>query len=183
MKKSLSLVEVLVAAGLFAVLSLSFYLLLRGTISVRRRLDEEAGFKRNIFVNLNRMEHDLRNTVSFVPLDSGFTGSSAALDFYSLGFNYGAGCPALYRLGYSFQGVDLIRTVSLPPDNVELRREKVAGSLAGLKFSYFNPVQNQWQEEWKDKSLFPAAVKVVLACEDTLRGRRYTLEKYIQLCR
>ena len=51
-----------------------------------------------MYVNLERIAHEVRNSVMFTQDDSGFKGSAAALEFYAVLFDYAADAPNIFLL-------------------------------------------------------------------------------------
>ena len=179
MKKSFTLIEVLVAITIFAFLSVSFYALLRMGLTVRKRVEMGTVDSAAIYLRLERMAKEMRNNLFFKPEDSGFSGTSRSLSFYSVLFDYANDQPKVINITYNFEG-DALRKSLKPVFGEDCRSYDFIENLDDFVFSYYNPEDEQWQQAWNNKEVLPQAVKIELTCRDE-QGSPADFSKHIFL--
>ncbi|UCC96216.1 MAG: prepilin-type N-terminal cleavage/methylation domain-containing protein [Candidatus Omnitrophota bacterium] len=186
MKRSLTLIEVLVAVAIFASLSISLYLLLRSGIRVRNKIESQQATFQNIYLRLERTAQELRNVIFFKKNDSGFKEleEKEMLEFYTLIFDYSTETPRLLHITYSFQEGTLTKTIKEPFGEESLRSFHVIENVESFHFSYFDEknIEEPWQEKWENIKRLPQGIKMQLIYKDE-RGKLSSLNKYVFLHR
>lgn len=177
-KRGFTLIEILIATAIFAIVALSLYAAYQTGISSYRKIDATLNLYRAAGITFSRIESGLKNAVIYSVDDSGFSGDKTSLDFLAalnvfdrdLGFS-----KRLCRLNYSFGQDGLALTTYYGEDAFKEGANGQLGRLAsGIKevsFQFYPalkpeegsqpaPIAN-WPQDEKDKSL-PIAVEIKL---------------------
>jgi len=178
MKKSLTLIEVLLATLIFSILSVSLYIFLHTGIIIRKKIELQDAYFGGIYLNLERIAHELRNVVSFKKEDFGLRGDSGNIEFYSLNFDYSADLEKILHITYNFNQGTLSKTLKSPLGKETIRTLNFIENIEKVNFHYFNGVKEEWEDEWKNKVSLPQGVKIKLTYQDE-EGRTSSLEKYV----
>jgi hypothetical protein len=184
MKKSLTLVEIMVASTVFFLLSVSLYFLLHQGLAVRRRIQEVAGGPHTMLINLERLAQEARNRIHLRSGETAFNGTPQNLEFCTVIFdyacNYPRGCRRPVRLAYSFEGGVLTKTIKSFIDGAEISSFRVMEDIEQFSFSYFDAsLDPAWQDSWPDAVNFPQGFKISLTPGPGARP----LDKYVYLYR
>lgn len=179
--KSLTLVETMVAAVIFAILALTCAAILRTGLNLRAKISSQQVRFRNLYLSLEIMARQLRNSIDFYKgSDSGFKGDVNKLEFYSLAQDYVLGSPQVIKINYDFDGQVLFQRFSPALGLSEF--PKPSQFITGLKqieFSYFGADSKEPSLSWDGKVL-PQAIKISLLYVDS--GSNFkTLEKFIYI--
>ncbi|MFH1768776.1 MAG: prepilin-type N-terminal cleavage/methylation domain-containing protein [Candidatus Omnitrophota bacterium] len=174
----LTLIEVLIALSIFSLLSVSLYLLLRGGIIARRRIEVDQTSIQGMHLVLERIAQEIRGCFAFKKEDSGFKGENKSLEFYSTIFDYSLSAPAVRRLIYRFHEGTLVKDIIAPFSETAEKTFTVLDGLDGLSFYYFNNQESVWQEVWEDSAVLPLAVKIEASYKDN-REKVTVLDKHI----
>lgn len=177
-RAGLTLVEVMVAVTIFAVLSVSLCFLLRTGIFVRKKVDLEQSVAQNMYLRLEKIARELRNIISFYDADTGFKGGGRGMELYSLLFDYAAQSPEILHITYNFEDTALSRTVEHPLTMKTIRSFDFIEGLESLDFYYFNIDNGQWEDSWDDKESLPRGVKIELTYKND-KGKVSSLDKYV----
>ncbi|MDD4900321.1 MAG: type II secretion system protein GspJ [Candidatus Omnitrophica bacterium] len=180
-KKGFTLIEVLLAVSLSAVIVVGVYSALQTGILSYEKQESAAGIYQTAKVILNRMESDLKNSYCYMQSGSGFKGGKAqsGLEFFSVSEVFEKGesrilpCRVRYELTdkvlkrYFYRGLEASETNSL------LEPQELAADIKdiSLEFAYRSSDANNpiaWQDTWpaeqnqdQEKSL-PLAVRIKL---------------------
>lgn len=179
MKRSLTLIEVMVAALIFTVLALALYSLLKSGSGIRNRLDVNDSFTCGGYLNLEVMGRELKNIITFRQKDTGFQGQAQSLGFYTQSFDYSAGVGFVAQIGYVFKDGILQKTITRS-FSADTKTFNFMENLNDLEFSYFNGTTLAWQQVWSDSMTLPRGIRI-----DVVYGNSGTqpvkLTKYIWL--
>lgn len=191
MKKSLTLIEVMVAASIFSFISLSLFFLLRTGIFVKKRVEAKLAVHQNVQINLERISSELRNAVFFKQAESGFKSyedegsAEKVLEFYTLLFNYPENLPQVMRITYRFnkeQGV-LYKIAKKPfSKNSKEKKFEYFDNLEDFKISCFDETMSPL-EKWEAEDKLPKGVKIELAYKQDDKGPSAVLDKYVYIYR
>jgi len=179
MKRSLTLIEVMVAALIFTVLALALYSLLKSGSGIRNRLDADDTFTCGGYLNLEAMAREVKNIIAFRQKDTGFVGQAQGLGFYTQSFDYSTGAGFVAQIGYAFKDGTLQKTITRPFTG-NAKTFDFMENLSDIEFSYFNGADLAWQQAWSDKMVLPKGVKIEIAYNSS--GKQpVKLTKYIWL--
>ena len=190
MRKALSLIEVLVAVTIFSALSVSMYMFLHTGIRVREKIETQSSYLQGMYLNLETLAKELRNSIIFKPEDEAspvFRGDHEYMEFHTVTFDYAAGIPKISKLTYRFQDGALVKTIGDP------LKEEVTGPfvfIEGLEraaFYYFDEKEveedSEWKKDWSDyQDRFPRGIRLELTYADK-KGKETTLNKYVFIYR
>jgi prepilin-type N-terminal cleavage/methylation domain-containing protein len=177
-KKSFTLIEVLIATSIIAIVAASLYSAFYTGILSYRKLDAEFETYQTARVILNRLEADLKNSFAYTEADPKFFGQKDFLEFFNVINIYSSGksYPAVCRVKYELEGRALKRSyfpgLRALASEAEPVSEELTSSIQGISFEYAlgldrpdNPYlwQEAWSEEQIKKTPLPLAVKVKLS--------------------
>lgn len=163
-ERGLTLVEVLVAAVIVAIMAGAFYTTLSQGIRLwRRAVEEKPELKMDLF--FDRIQSDLRNAFSYAP--AGFAGTEDALQFFALA----RGFPVRVRYYYDQdRGIiyrDEIRYEKIlypKSDAGQAPPRPVMEHIKNLSLEYYmrdKEYKFYWKQKWS-KDCFPRAVKILM---------------------
>ncbi|MBU1090252.1 MAG: prepilin-type N-terminal cleavage/methylation domain-containing protein [Candidatus Omnitrophica bacterium] len=173
MKKGLTLIELLIATTIFALVSIAVYGTFNSGMSVWRRANELNLEQRRFMIRLEKFSRELRQVFNYPNID--FLGSEDGLSFAQVLDS------EIVRVTYYFDQDKeaLLRGVDNLPDILELEegeelRADLVSYLSGideLNFSYFYfDIEEEsylWKEEWvKENSGLPIAIKLEITTKD-----------------
>ena len=179
MKKSLTLIEVMVAALIFAILALSLYSLLKSASGIRNRLDTNDSFVCGSYLNLEVFSREIKNVIYFCRKNSGFKGQLKTLEFYTQNFDYANAAGYVAQITYMFKNGILEKSI-IRPFGAEVKTFSFIENLNDIGFYYFNGATLEWQETWEDIKVLPKGLKIELAYKDKDKQLK-KLTKYIWL--
>jgi prepilin-type N-terminal cleavage/methylation domain-containing protein len=181
-----TLIEILIAALIFSIVSLSIYAAFRSGLAAYQKIDTASEIYRVARIILNKIDADLKN--SFVREDSagnsGFAGAAESLEFFSIGDN-------ICRVKYAWDSSSgtLRRSVVAGLDTLnpqaEVSPEDLAAGIEKITFeyAYLTGDDNQpcvWQSDWPtqdDKNIQPLQQKALpsaVRLNFTLGGINFT---------
>ncbi len=184
MKKSLTLIEVLVAVAIFGVISVSLFSLLHTGISVRKKVKLDQTRAQNVCLNLENIAKNLRNIVLFKKGDPQYPllqGDGQSLQFYALSYDYLAKLTKIVKLSYGFKQGVLARAVAEPlGDDQPVRIAEVLEDLQELRFYYYleGAKEGAWQPKWEETDRLPQGIKIAVKYKNS-QGQDSKLEKYV----
>ena len=173
-----TLLEVLLAIGITAIVLVSSYSTLHSGWITYNRLDTQTQSCHNLRSGLNNLSKDLRNAFIFnaSPEDRKITfkGSQSEMSFATLikltskneGKESDYVSPA--KVLYKFENNQLLKAVIKGPDmlktNPSAGYEVFLDNITALKFSYAAEKSNQleWQDTFPEKDTLPCAIKITL---------------------
>lgn len=188
MKRSLTLVEVLVSVALFALLCVSIYSLLRTGLAARKKIMAEQALFQNICFSLERFAKDMHNIVKFKSGDPNFPflkGGSDNIEFIATGFDYQKNLPALHKVRYEIIGGALAKQITAVFGDSEEKRINCISGINSIRFSYFDINQKddkQWRDSWEKYDELPFAVRLDVSWKD-IRQKEHIVNKYVMLAR
>jgi type II secretion system protein J len=179
LRRGLTLVELMMAGTIFAVLMTGMVLHVRGGAVAWRRVTRTVEDLQQVRVVLERLTQDLVNAVVIDPRPEATPSvhmTREALEFYTLRMDRGRSEGnatvqfVTYALRPDAEGSTLVRTAqtipeakAAPPDRAQellTGVERVAiryGSVAPTE-----PSSVEWRDEWADANTFPKLVEIVL---------------------
>ncbi|MCP4651946.1 MAG: hypothetical protein GY858_00980 [Candidatus Omnitrophica bacterium] len=168
MKKSLTLIEVLMACAIFAVVAVSLYSLLSGTIFTHKRMAKCN--HQNVYRNLEIVAGDLRNGVCFGGDDLVFDGNSRQCRFKSLAKNYKTGHLQILDISYNFYNNALFKNVKKSGDS---SKTEFISDIENMELTYFNGESNTWHESCQSEDGFPSAVRLKITGRNEENWEKY----------
>src|SRR3989338_2708745 len=200
--KAFTLIELLIAAGIFSIVLLSIYSAFHTGILSYQKVDASFEVFQNARMLFNRMDLDLSNAFGYTDKESRFQGNSSSMDFFSLldYFLEDKSFIALNRIKYTFSADILKRSAYMGVEamgkNIAPKDEEISSQIKEISFSYAGLTGKatepyEWQDSWhKDQAqggLMPEAVKVklVLLQKEKRQGSERLVEfnKIISLLR
>ena len=177
--KSLTLIETMVAATVFSIMSVSLFFFLRSGILLRKKIELGQLTTQGIYLNLERIAQELRNTISFRSQESGFKGEAGKIEFYSLLFDYSVNQPKILHIAYNFEEEEVLtKTVYSPFKDDTLRTFDFFEKVEKVSFYYFDSKTDKWHNEWQEAQRLPQGVKIELVYKDE-NGKEFNLDKYV----
>lgn len=194
--KAFTLVELLIAATIMAMIGLAILSTFAGGLKIYRRIQSYQDTQQDALISLEKMERDLRNALNFSKIN--FAGDAKKISFAGLikiVDSDGNQNTALGKISYYFDGVKdvLIKEEQDYPKAVSEKGQrrgnrKELASIDEIKFSYFyfNSETNkcEWKESWglderlEEKKL-PLGVKVELMLKSN--GKDVKLDRTVFL--
>lgn len=179
----LTLVETLLAAAIFAVLSVSLFMLLFSGFSVRKKIDAQGAEMHTKYIILERLAQEIRNVAAFKEKESaniGFKGEKNKLEFYSVLFDYVLDKPQVLNIIYEFNGIALSKITKYPITKEDKSSIEMMADLSGVDFSYFDGTG--WKDAWGEDSpdIFPQGVKIELSFKGK-KEETEVLTKYVYI--
>lgn len=177
MKKNnaFTLIELLIASGIFAVVMISAYSAFNSGLLGYRNIGERVDTYQAARTVLERLNPDLRNAFSYSRDEARFTGKKEEITFLTLADTYTQDkmiqeyAFAGYRLADKKMMRLLRRNRDALNNNSETQPEEMAAGVKELSFTYLylDPADNSLKEKdsWDDPKALPAAVKVKLTFE------------------
>jgi len=195
--RGFTLIEVLISASIFSVITLSIYSAFQAGILSYRKIDSSFEIYQTARISLNRMESDLKNSFAYLGVDnkSGFSGGDKTLAFFSVLDYYKDGQPntEVCRIKYSWDetGKTLTRACyigleALKNDGAQ-KDEILASGIEKITFEYAYGKGNSytWQESWpaEDNSSvaseqekgIPLAVRITLSLAESNKPKQETV--------
>ncbi|MDD5595494.1 MAG: type II secretion system protein GspJ [Candidatus Omnitrophica bacterium] len=180
--KGFTLIEVLLAVSLSAVIVLGVYSALQTGILSYEKQELAAGIYQTAKVILNRMETDLKNSYIYMQSDSHFKGSKAqsSMDFFTVSEIFEKGerrilpCRVKYELGDQVLKRFFYRGLEASQTSPAVEAQEIASDVKGmvLEFAYPSSDPNTniaWQDSWPEEGgsqeqekTLPVAVKIKL---------------------
>ena len=182
MRKSLTLIEVMVAMTIFSILSVSLFYLLRTGIFVRERIEQEQSNVHNLYLNVEKVGKELRNIISFKSEEIGFKGDAQNLEFYALVFDYAGGQAKVVRTSYEYKEKALTKTLKNPLTGDVLKTFNVLEDVGKVMFFYFDSQADEWKDSWDNNEVIPCGVKISITYTNA-QGKNAVLDKYVSIYR
>lgn len=173
----LTLIELLIASSIFAIILLSIYSAFNTGIFSYNRIDSALRAYQTARSILNRLELDLLNSFKYTEEDSRFFGAESSIEFFSIVDSYrqGQAYENLCRIKYELSAESLKRTRSQDLDafinDPGLAADELSSDVKNIVFEYAHRTENpdhpyDWQEIWPaddtQKILLPLAVRIKL---------------------
>lgn len=191
LKKSFSLVELLIAASLFVVVMLSIYTSFGAGMFGYKDIEENIKISHAARQALERINLDLRNAFSYSQPEAKFSGTKVDISFLSLvdKFYNNAIIRDYAMISYRLEGDRLMRLCrpnqEALKETSEVEAEEIASGVEEISFVYGNIVASgqplDWKESWgDDPELLPAAVKIKLILKNKI-AQEFERTVYIPL--
>jgi len=174
--KAFTLVELLIASSIFAIIMLTIYSAFHTGIFSYRNIERAIDAHQAAGQILERINLDLRNSFVYSADETRFEGKNKQISFLALVDSYQEDKIAqdYTFISYGLEGDKLMRLCRKNQealnDRAEIRPEEMADNV-DIVFSYFyiDPADNSLKEKdiWDDQKNLPAAVKINL----TLNGK------------
>ncbi len=185
--RGFTLIEVMVALAIFAVMATIAYAGLNAMARTRADLAEVDDRLREVGFGLHLMERDLRQAVARAVRDSyggelpELIGEPSRIEFTRAGVRHAPGVllPSLQRVAWGVDSRRLMQTRWLQLDrapSTQAQSREAITELDGLRLSYLDAA-GVWQDRWPapagdDRSALPRAVEIVLQFDDIGELRR-----------
>jgi len=168
-RRGFTLIEVLLAVSIFAVIAGSLYFSLRSGLLVFQRAEVGLSDQQTIRLVLARIEKDLRNALRYEPIP--FEGKGRSLAFPTVIRSFERNEVVLYpvKMSYEYREGKLMRITEPISDDLKKKKTKetILEDLQSVQFRYgfMSPDTKEpfWKEEWSyDETalLLPKAVSV-----------------------
>lgn len=159
--KAFTLVEVLIASAIFAVVMLVIYSAFHIGVFGFRDIQETLEINQTASAILGRITLDLKNCFPFSEADNKFSGSKNSLNFLSLIDNYsGKAIEQKYSfVSYALEGGTLKRLLRKDKDSLNQASQALADEMAdnvsdiAFTFGYVESGGSglSWKENWQEK--------------------------------
>jgi len=174
----LTLAEVLVATAIFAMLSLSFYFLLRSGLRIRQAVSSDTGALTDMYMAGERLAHEIRNRIVFRSGDSGMLGDECELTMITPVVPSAGGGEVVRRVTYRFEDQVLMKYVRDPFSDEDVEPVPFLTGLDRVTFSYFDASRDEWIQVWENKAVPPAGVRIGFGYRDRDRRER-NIDRYV----
>jgi type II secretion system protein J len=168
-----TLIEVLIASAIFAVVMVALYAAFSSGVFGYRNIDERVQAYQEAGFVLGALDRDLRNSFAYSPADTKFSGSTSEIKFFSLVNDYqGDEIAHSYAfMDYYLDNGKLMRLCrrnqeSLKPDS-EVKADELCSGVKGISFTYIY-LDNGARKEvsaWDDPQRLPVAVKAQISLQ------------------
>jgi prepilin-type N-terminal cleavage/methylation domain-containing protein len=185
-KRAFTLIEVLIASSIFAVVMVALYAAFSSGVFGWRNIEEQTEAYQQARHILGRMNLDLRNSFAYASGDAGFSGSGDKISFFATVDDYQEnGFIRNYALvSYYQQGNKLMRLCRRNSDSLNPASEVKAGEIGSgverisFTYIYIDKGKSRESESCDNAKIFPAAVKVKLVLK---KKYAYEFERMIYL--
>ncbi len=194
-KRGFTLLEVLLTAGISALILISVYSSLRGGWRIYNKLNTQTQSYHNIRNGLHNLSKDIRNSFIFKASDNraiGFKGTQSEMSFAALTRSKdedGAVYIEPARIYYKFEGEKLLKAQTKGKDILKTSSEpKYTAFLSGLselKFEYAKAADSlskeiTWSASYEEKDALPLGVRLNLT-KKFKDGKLFSLTHTIKL--
>ena len=157
MKKGFTLLELLIAILIFAVIVSAVYSTLYSGIKVWNEGDAQTRFPESSQMALNRMTKDIRNATKFSEIK--FEGEKHSI---SMPVIKGSIC----KVSYYLDNDNIIRDIQTYPESLrgQTKKRELVSGIQELVFSYCNS-EKEWKDSWEEANL-PYAVKLSIKSKE-----------------
>jgi type II secretion system protein J len=170
LNRAFTLVELLIAASIFAVVMVSLYAAFATGVFGYRNIEERIGAYQEAINILTFIDKDIRNSLPFSSAEVKFSGSASSVSFFTLVDDYQGSemTRTLARVSYERNGPGLMRTCRRKQESLSLnpqtKPEEIASGVEDMVFTYLYNDGGALKEKdsWQDLKALPAAVKVKL---------------------
>ncbi len=175
--RGLTLIELMLAVSIFAIVAVVIYSTFSAGISVWRRTQRTQNTLQDIRLSLDKMSEELENAVLYSQ-ESGFpnfVGGKNRVSFYSVVnvFSTLPVHPELRKITYDLDSsADMLQRLEQTfPESVQNRQDKspeeIAARISNLNFFYYYKDENaavpyKWKNSWDSAEDIPQAVKIEL---------------------
>ena len=164
-KKGFTLVELLIAVGIFGVVAISIYSSFGAAIKVWRHGEEIIESNQNLRLGLNEMSKDLKNIIFFDSIE--FEAQGGSVTFPSLSGD------DIIKISYNLDGDKgvLIKATAGRKDGFDLEAgvtEELISTVKAISFSfpYEGLEEYECRSEWDSELGIPRGIKIKVDLED-----------------
>jgi len=179
-----TLMEVLVATSIFAVVVVSIYSAFHTGMQAYRKVDASFGIYQTARLVFARIESDLRNSFVYTEDDSRFTGTADSFNLLSVLPSYdnsGKASLNICRVKYAMQdggfARSLFKGLEAFKEGPKDEPQTLSSSIKAVSFEYAFSKREfsetyEWQDSWpkrdeeEQKKSLPLAVKIKLSIEE-----------------
>jgi len=163
-KNSFTLVEMILAVAIFAIISVSLYASFQGGIFAYRRLNNVNEAVRKEYRVFEALDKELKNAFIFGDIIE-FNGEAGAISFAPLNYE------EISRVSYRTEDNNLIRTSELLSgiyQGITPEEKVILGGVDNFNISYaYSDPDNtetglKWEDSWSDPATLPFLIKVTL---------------------
>lgn len=171
--KALTLIEVMVAVTIFALLSVSLFSFMSAAFKIKKNVYTKQRYDFKAKIALDQLSRELESSVNFYGDMRDFNSTSQELSFYTVHSDKDE--EAILKLNYFTEDNSLMRqTQSIYQDKSEAKPKKIF-DFDDLAFAYWDQGNSTWQDSWQEKDNIPHAVRVQKTSGEDV------LERYIVL--
>ncbi|MDD5195851.1 MAG: prepilin-type N-terminal cleavage/methylation domain-containing protein, partial [Candidatus Omnitrophica bacterium] len=148
MRKSFTLIELLIVASIVAVLSLSLYSAFATGILSYKKFDSSFETYQSARTTLRKIETDLRNSFPYLKEDSRFIGQPNSIEFFGVVDSYKNGkvytdiCRITYQIDKEVLSRSLYIGLEALRDNTIASAQELSGRVKEVSFQYAYSTDN-----------------------------------------
>ena len=161
-----TLLELLIAILIFAVIVSAVYSTLYSGIKVWNEGDAQTRFPESSQMALNRMTKDIRNVTRFSEIK--FEGEKHSISMPVIKDVYQDKnlINQVYKVSYYLNSGNIMRDVQTYPESLrgQTKKRELVSGIQELVFSYCN-VEKEWKDSWEEANL-PYAVKLSIKSKE-----------------
>lgn len=171
-RKAVTLIELLIASSIFAIVMSGIYSAFHAGIFGYRDIEENINTYQAARLILGRLNLDLRNSFSYSAEETKFVGTNQGIGFLTLveKFSKDGRMRNYAFVSYELEGKKLMRlcreNTEALNEKSEVSPEELASDVEDMAFSYgfieAGSLEIKWKDSWEDKSSFPVAVRARL---------------------
>ncbi len=161
-----TLLELLIAILIFAVIVSAVYSTLYSGIKVWNEGDAQTRFPESSQMALNRMTKDIRNVARFSEIKFEGEKDSISMPVIKDVYQDKNLISRIYKVMYYLDDEKIIRDAQTYPESLtgQARKQELVPDVHELVFSYCNS-EKEWKDSWKEDSL-PYAVKLSIKSKE-----------------
>lgn len=187
-KKGVTLIELIVAVSIFAVISVAVYSTFAMGLSIWRRTQKAQVMYQNIRLALDEMARDLQNAVVYFDSSQttaiNFEGEKDRISFYSLvdGYQTTPPYPQLRKISYTLGDSGNLQRLEQVHQGADIapETEEIASQVANLSFFYSyednGALGYEWRRDWEPNERIPESVRIELELNT---GNKPVFSKYV----
>ena len=163
LRKSFTLVELLIAVCIFSIIAGALGATLFSALKLWQRARATGYSQTNILLTIESLSRDLRQ--SFILAEVDFKGNKEEIEFATIIGD------EIYKLNYSFSSIKGFTVEKTKHKDIVAKKDNIDSEIIlfkakTIKFSYFifddKELQYQWRDSFDQEDKVPLAVKVVV---------------------
>ena len=166
MKRGFTLLELLIAILIFAVIVSAAYSTLYSGIKVWNEGDAQTHFPESSQMALNRMTKDIRNVTKFSEIKFEGEKDSISMSVIKDVYQDKNLITQIYRISYYLDSDNIMRDIQTYPESLigQTNERELISGIQELVFSYCN-AEREWKDSWEEDSL-PYAVRLSIKSKE-----------------
>ena len=164
--KGFTLLELLVAILIFAIIISAVYGTMYSGIKVWNVGDDKTGFSESSQIALNKMTKDIRNVVRFSGIKFEGEKNSISMPVIKDVYQDKNLITQIYKVSYYLDSGNIMRDAETYPESLrgQTKKRELVSSIQELVFSYCN-AEKEWKDSWEEDSL-PCAIKLSIKSKE-----------------